>query len=100
MPLVPGQRYLIEQPLLKRSQDDLKRAEQETISTVCDFGPSAELIRVVWHEMATGPVALEYRSEIFATASGLRASDSRTFHSKPVICAEWVRFDDPIYAVE
>ncbi len=31
---------------------------------------------------------------------GLRAADARTFHSMPVTCAEWVRFDEPTYAVE
>ena len=32
--------------------------------------------------------------------SGLRAPDTRTFHSSPVTCAECVRFDEPTYAVE
>ena len=32
--------------------------------------------------------------------SGFRAPDTRTFHSSPLICAECVRFDDPMYAVE
>ena len=35
-----------------------------------------------------------------ASTSGLRAADTRTFHSSPVTCAEWVRFDEPTYAVE
>ena len=30
-----------------------------------------------------------------ARTSGLRASETRTFHSRPATCAEWVRFDDP-----
>ncbi len=39
-------------------------------------------------------------ADIFATTSGLRTPDTRTFHSSPVTCAECVRFDDPMYAVE
>ena len=27
--------------------------------------------------------------------SGLRAPETRTFHSMPATWAEWVRFDDP-----
>lgn len=30
-----------------------------------------------------------------ASTSGLR-SGTRTFHSSPVICAEWVKFEDPL----
>ena len=37
---------------------------------------------------------------IFATASGLRTAETRTFHSSPSTCAECVRFDEPMYAVE
>jgi hypothetical protein len=32
--------------------------------------------------------------------SGFRAEEARMFHSRPVTCAEWVRFDEPTYAVE
>jgi hypothetical protein len=35
-----------------------------------------------------------------ARASGFRALDARTFHSRPVTWAEWVRFDEPMNAVE
>jgi hypothetical protein len=37
---------------------------------------------------------------IFATTSGLRTPETRTFHSSPVTIAECVRLEDPMYAVE
>ena len=90
---------LLEQPLLERTQVDLRRRQLERgRPTVRDRVRSTNSAR----SYGTKSSLSQYDSKtaaIFDTTSGLRRPETRTFHSSPVTCALWVRFDEPMYAV-
>ena len=99
VPPAAGKLDLFEEPFLKRFELDLDWAQGSRCSVLGHRGPSTKLLG---SNGTKSPLA-QYDSKtaaIFATTSGLRTPDTRTFHSRPVTIAEWVRFDDPMYAVE
>ena len=96
-----GQRDLLQQPLLERLGPHLDRAEHErrARSSAPAAVRSRELVGVVGDEVAALPVALEHGVDLVDDV-GVARPETRTFHSRPVTWAEWVRFDEPMYAVE
>ena len=74
--------HLFEQPFLERAQHDLDRAQQRPGPRSASDVRCAELLGVVRDEVAAVPVAVK-TAAILATTSGLRAPETRTFHSSP-----------------
>jgi hypothetical protein len=58
-----------------------------------------ELRAIVRDEVVAAPIALEDGGDL-VDQTAFRAREARTFHSSPLTCAECVRFDEPMYAVE
>ena len=86
MSLAPRKLDQLEQAILKRERAQLERTQDD---------PRAGLGRAphvlarrrtrsgVWDEVTALPVAVEHRTELGEHA-GLRAAETRTFHSRPV----------------
>ena len=99
MALLPRDGDQLEQAFLEGTQLDVGEAEPDDVRRLSECGALRETRRVVGDEVASLPVRVEDRGDL-RKRIGLRTPDTRTFHSSPVTCAEWVRLDEPTYAVE
>ena len=99
MAVLPRHGDELEQSFLERTQLDVGQAEPNEIHRLCEFGARAKLVGVVVDEIAAFPVRVEdcgYLRECIWVPHARQAD----VPFQPSTCAEWVRFDEPTYAVE
>ena len=88
-------RQLLEQSLLERARFDLDRAKADYIAALLDRRAPTELVRIVWDEVAALPITRRRPLRSWRARRDYERRTARTFHSRPVTWAEWVRFDEP-----